>query len=218
MRRLSIAAAQAFDRLAQEQLGLPAVVLMENAGRSVAEEALSWLKREGHVTIFCGTGNNGGDGLVAARHLLNAGIKVAIYLIGDAAKLKTDPLLNHNILINMGQKIVQIKTTAGLKAVKKSALIIDAIFGIGLSSPVQGLQAEVINFINRTKLPVLSVDVPSGLDADTGQVLGVAVKATSTITFIAEKSGFSKVSARKICGRITIKDIGIGYNQIKRCR
>ncbi|MEE8637637.1 MAG: NAD(P)H-hydrate epimerase, partial [Candidatus Margulisiibacteriota bacterium] len=185
MRTISVAQAKKFDRLAQEKLGIPSLILMENAGRGVAEEAIKMLRSRKRVAIVCGVGNNGGDGLVSARHLLNAGINVKVYLIGKASKLKPDPGTNLNILKRMKQKIVKLRSAKDLRDMRKSDLIIDAIFGIGLKSNVRSPMSEVIDIMNKSKRPLLSVDVPSGLDADTGKVLGVAVRARRTVTFVA---------------------------------
>ncbi|MFC1511142.1 NAD(P)H-hydrate epimerase [Candidatus Margulisiibacteriota bacterium] len=199
---LSIAEAQAFDKAAQEKLGIPSLVLMENAGRGVAEEAVKMVRwKDGEqVAIVCGTGNNGGDGLVAARHLLNAGTKVKVYLLGDESKLKPDPQTNLSILKKMGQEVY--KDLAGLE---QADLIIDAIFGIGLKSDVRSPMSNVIDLLNSSGKPILAVDVPSGLDADTGEVLGRAIKAKKTITFVAAKNGFYLNRGPEHCGEIVLQ-------------
>ena len=197
MKSISVAQAQAFDRLAQEKFGVPSIVLMENAGRSVAEEALKMLGRKKNVTIVCGVGNNGGDGLVAARHLLNAGKKVKVLIVGDKSRLKPDPKANLGILLKMKAKFV--------RNLPKTNLIIDAVFGIGLKARVSGPHYNVIKRINRAKEPVLSVDVPSGLDADTGKVLGIAVRPKGTVTFVAAKKGMNSRNS----GEIIVRDIGM---------
>jgi len=205
LKRFSITEAQAFDWYARQKLGLCSLILMENAGRSVAEEALKMLRGKKRVTIVCGVGNNGGDGLVAARHLINAGKKVQIILIGNVSKLKPDPKTNYNILKKMKVKIV--KTLKELKEIGNGDLVVDAILGIGLRSEVRGHVSKVIRVLNQSNKPILAVDVPSGLDADTGNVLGVAIKAKKTITFVAAKKGFSKADGPKHCGKIIIRPI-----------
>ncbi len=205
---ITVAQAQLFDKNAQQKLGISSLVLMENAGRSVAEEALKMLRGKKRVVVVCGVGNNGGDGLVAARHLLNAGVKVEVYLLGEPSKLKPDPKTNFNILIKMETATFRRRFPGRLKKVD---LIIDAIFGIGIKSDVRSPVSNVIEFINRSRRPVLSVDVPSGLDADTGNVLGVAVKARKTVTFVASKKGFSKADGPKYCGKIEVRDIGVAF-------
>ncbi len=209
MKSISVKQAQAFDQAAQEKFGIPSIILMENAGRGVAKEAIEmgrWRDGEGRVAIVCGVGNNGGDGLVAARHLLNAGAKVSVYIVGKTSKLKADPKINLKILKKMGQRVKIWKPRSSFAGFH---LIIDALFGIGLKSEVRSPFAEVIEQINKSKKPVLAVDVPSGLDADTGKVLGVAVKAKKTVTFVALKKGFNKPLAKKYCGKIIVRDIGI---------
>jgi NAD(P)H-hydrate epimerase len=214
MRTISVAQAQRFDRLAQEKYGIPSLILMENAGRSVAEEALRMLRGRKRAAIVCGAGNNGGDGLVAARHLLNAGVKVEVYLIAEAAKLKPDPRLNLSILKKMKCNIIKSEGAEKFilrfpSLIKKCDLMVDAVFGIGLRSNVRSPMSEVIDIMNKSKKPILSVDVPSGLDADTGKALGIAIKARKTVTFVASKKGFLKGDGPKYCGKIIIKDIGI---------
>jgi NAD(P)H-hydrate epimerase len=205
IRPISIQQAQAFDKQAQEKLGIPSIILMENAGRSVAEEAMKMRlatgdRRQATIAIVCGTGNNGGDGLVAARHLINAGMRVNVYLVGPKSKLKNDPRINLNILLKMGRKIKWVKSVKDLSGITKSKLIIDALFGIGLNSPVKGFYLEVINAMNKSNVPILSIDVPSGLNADTGKALGAAVQAKKIVTFVAPKKGLPKA---------TVRDIGI---------
>ena len=209
MRSVTVAQAQAFDKLAQERFGIPSLILMENAGRSVAEEALKMLRGKNKAAIICGMGNNGGDGLVAARHLLNAGVDAKVYLLGESSKIKADPKINLSILVKMKQKIIKVGSLKDLSGINKSDLVIDAIFGIGLRSEVRSPYSEVISFINRSGKPVLAVDVPSGLDADTGKVLGAAIKARKTVTFIAPKRGFLRNYGPRHCGKVVVREIGI---------
>ena len=203
--------AKAFDLFAQEKLGIPSIVLMENAGRRVAEEAVRMARSLGGlvVGIICGVGNNGGDGFVAARHLLNAGVKVSLFIIGSKDKLKNDPKTNLSILLKMGQKVKWIRSVKDLSGIKKSDLLIDALFGIGLHSRITGIYLAVINYLNQARIPILAVDVPSGLDADSGNALGAAVQAKRTVTFIAAKKGFFRKDGPRHCGRIVVADIGI---------
>lgn len=215
-RSLSVRQAQAFDKYAQEKLGIPSIILMENAGRGVADEAIRVVGLLGGsvVTVICGTGNNGGDGFVAARHLLNAGLKVMVYIVGSKDKLKNDPKTNLNILLKMGKKVEWVKSVKELNGIKRADLIIDALFGIGLNSPVTGLYRDAIEMMNNSNVPILSVDVPSGLDADSGKVLGAAVRAKRTVTFVAPKRGFFKADGPRCCGKIIVRDIGVGL----KCR
>lgn len=200
MKQISVKEAQAFDRMAQEKLGLSSLILMENAGRSVAEEALKLPAQK--ILVICGVGNNGGDGFVAARHLLNAGKEVKVSIVGNLDKLKHDPKTNLKVLENLGVKIV-------LPDFSWPDLIIDSIFGIGLNSNIREPYLSVINKINQVNKPVLSIDVPSGLEADTGKVLGVAVKAQTTVTFVAHKKGFYLLDGPKYCGNVITRNIGV---------
>lgn len=195
MRLFSKNKAQAFDRLAQEKFKVPSIILMENAGRSVAEIALTMGTS---FLIVCGKGNNGGDGLVAARHLINHGRKVKILLLGEP---QGDAKINYEILKKMKACFV--------KKFSEADVVIDAVFGIGLSSEVKDPYKSTIKKINSLGKPVLSVDVPSGLDATTGKILGTAVSATKTVTFVAPKTGFYKNDGPKVCGEIIVRDIGI---------
>ena len=205
-RSISIQQAQAFDKFAHERLGIPSVVLMENAGRGVGEEAARMVRGtrdegRGTIAVVCGTGNNGGDGFVAARHLRNAGYKVKVFVVGSKSKLKNDPKINLNILLKMGQKITWVRAVKDLKGIKGCGLIIDALFGIGLNSPVKGLYLDAINAMNKSGVPILSVDVPSGFN------MGTAVRPTRTVTFVAAKKGMTRAS----CGKIIVRDIGVGW-------
>jgi NAD(P)H-hydrate epimerase len=204
---ISVRQAQAFDNYAQDKLGIPSIILMENAGRGVAEAAIGMAK--GNVAVICGTGNNGGDGFAAARHLINAGVRTKVFVIGSKTKLKNDPKTNLNILLKMGQRVKWVRSVKDLKGINRSDIIIDALFGIGLNSPVKGIYLDVISFLNRSGIPILSVDVPSGLDADSGKVLGAAVRAKRTVTFVAPKRGFFMAEGPAHCGKIMVRDIGI---------
>lgn len=221
---ISVKQTQSFDKFAQEQLGIPSVVLMENAGRGVAEEVGKVVRllgprralrqaqgteqsrgarssRGSVVGIVCGVGNNGGDGFVAARHLLNAGHKVKVFVIGQKTKLKNDPKINLNILLKMEQGVVWVKSVKDLKGIAKCGLIIDALFGIGLKSPVAGVYLDAINAMNKSGVPILSVDVPSGFN------MGTAVRPRRTVTFVAVKKGMTRAN----CGEIVVRDIGIAW-------
>jgi len=203
MKNISVKQAQKFDQEAQKKLGIPSIILMESAGRHVAQEALNMLGRKKKVLIVCGVGNNGGDGLVAARHLLNAGVKVEVLIVGKLAKLKPDPKTNYTTFKKMGAaKFIR-------RLPKQCNLIIDSLFGIGLNSEVKEPYARIIDQMNKSKKPILAVDVPSGLNADTGKVLGIAVKAKKTVTFVAAKKGFFLKQGPKYCGKIIVCDIGI---------
>jgi NAD(P)H-hydrate epimerase len=209
---------RAFDNWAINTLGIRGVVLMENAGRSCAElikDKLVGIARP-NVCIFCGTGNNGGDGYVIARHLLNSGFEVIVVVCGDRNKIKGDAKTNLDILMRMGQPIEQLNVAGGdiSRRVKTFAdgadMLVDGLFGTGLSGQLSDEYKLLIESINAQDCPILAVDIPSGLDCDSGQPLGAAIKATYTVTFVAVKKGFTASgSATQYTGEIFIASIGV---------
>jgi len=215
--RLTAAQCRAVDRYAIETLGIPGVVLMENAGRNAADLIEKWARRKqtgtSLVSIVCGRGNNGGDGLVIARHLALRGFHVTVDLRGEPAGLSPDAAVNCAIVRKMGIPVRGLDEPAQLaKAARRwrgSAVLVDALLGTGFAGEVREPLAGVIRRINALKGPlVVAVDVPSGLNADTGQPGGAAIKADRTITFLAEKAGFTAPVARDYVGRVTVVDIG----------
>ncbi|MFH1854130.1 MAG: NAD(P)H-hydrate epimerase [Candidatus Omnitrophota bacterium] len=195
------------DRRTIEDFGVPSIVLMENAGRCVSETGIEMLKASAsnNAAVFCGTGNNGGDGFVAARYLARQGIDVTIFIVGENHGLKNDPLTNLHILRRMGVRVKEIATPVNIN----TGLIIDAIFGIGLEGEVKDPARKIIIDLNQKNVPVLAVDVPSGLDADTGEILGQAIKATKTVTMQFPKKGFYINRGPEHAGEIVVADIGI---------
>jgi NAD(P)H-hydrate epimerase len=220
-RRLTRAQVREIDRRATAEYGIPSIVLMENAARSAADVAMQMLdgivpeREAASVDILCGGGNNGGDGLAVARQLHNRGIHVQIIaawtrdLTGDAAinwqiiqamKLPTVPVEDADIDIDAGQ----------------TDLIIDALFGTGLTRPIGGTLATLIEkVLNPSTIPILAIDVPSGLDCDTGEPLGPCIRAMRTVTFVASKKGFDNPKARDYTGFISIGDIGVPPELVK---
>jgi len=210
---LTAAQAKALDKKAQEKFNISTLVLMENAGRVVSDEAVKILRNKNNkVAIFCGTGNNGGDGFCAVRHLLTAGIKSDVYLIGKIEDVKNEAKINLNILLRLRQKVMEVQS-GNLRLIKnkinKYKLIIDALLGVGLKGKVRPVYQEIIGIINAAKAHILSVDIPSGLDATTGKVLGACVKADKTVSFVAKKRGMIFGEGSKYCKRVLIRDIGV---------
>jgi NAD(P)H-hydrate epimerase len=224
---VSVRQAKEIDKKARELLGISTLVLMENAGRAVAEELMRMPFREGKVAVFCGNtrskrmlrcaifcgkGNNGGDGFVAARHLLLRGIKPDIFLAADIREVKNEARTNLEIILKLKQKIFEVRQD-DLQLVKASlkrySLIVDALLGIGLAGKVSGVFGDLIGIINMSKAKKLAVDIPSGLDADSGRVLGCCITADTTVTFVAKKRGMVTGDGPKFCGRIVVKDLGI---------
>lgn len=216
MKTLTVRQAKAIDIKAREELGISTLVLMENAGRAVAEEALKMLQGKKSVAIFCGKGNNGGDGFVVARHLLNSGIKTDIFLAGRIEEAQGEARVNLDILMRLRQRIVEVNKE-NLALVKKNILkynlVIDALLGVGLSGEVRGIYRDLIGIINTSKADVLSVDIPSGLNATTGKALGCCVRADKTATFVAPKRGMVQREGAHYCGRIVVKGLGIPFER-----
>ena len=206
---------RAFDAWAIDTLGIPGVVLMENAGRSCAELVEDKLKNvvDPKVCIFCGTGNNGGDGYVIARHLINRGIQVAVVVCGDRNKIKGDAKINLDILERMGRPVELLdpsgRDIAGEVERLGAGVIVDSLFGTGLRGQLSDEYGRLIESINACNCPVLAVDIPSGLDCDAGEPLGAAIRATWTVTFVAVKKGFVSASAAQYTGEIFVASIGI---------
>jgi NAD(P)H-hydrate epimerase len=209
---------RAFDAWAINTLGVPGVVLMENAGRSCAElirDKLASLARP-KVCIFCGTGNNGGDGYVIARHLLNSGFEVVVVICGERSKIGGDAKLNLDILEGLGQAIEQLsleqEDIAGRigSFAAGADMIVDGLFGTGLKGQLSEEYKQLIEAINAQEGPILAIDIPSGLDCDSGQPLGAAVKASCTVTFVAVKRGFIVgQGARQSTGEVMVASIGV---------
>jgi NAD(P)H-hydrate epimerase len=206
------------DAWAIDQIGVPGVVLMENAGRSCAELIKDRLARidNPRVCLFCGTGNNGGDGYVIARHLFNACFGVRVVLCGERGKVRGDAEINLNILERLGHTIEQLDMAAGGLASRirllagDADMIVDALFGTGLQGQLREPYRSLIDSINALGRPVLAVDIPSGLDCDTGQPLGVAIRAAYTVTFVAVKKGFiASPDAGQYVGELYIASIGV---------
>ncbi|MFP4473777.1 MAG: NAD(P)H-hydrate epimerase [Candidatus Omnitrophota bacterium] len=200
------------DRSAVERYGISSEVLMENAGRGAAEEIFRILKRSRRrdICIVCGVGNNGGDGFVAARQLMVLGVRPHVVLIGKPGALKQAALKNYKILraLQIPIRNVQRVTPGVLRLLQKSAVVVDAIFGIGLNRLVKEPYASMIQAMNDFGPRIISLDIPSGLDGTTGQTYGICIKAAFTITFHRSKTGLSRGEGPALCGRVLVKHIG----------
>jgi NAD(P)H-hydrate epimerase len=192
-----------------EYFGVSLLQLMENAGRSVAHEIINRFQKNKKAVIFCGIGGNGGDGFVAARHLLAADFEVTVVLVGRACDIShTAALHNWNILQSLQGKVALMEASDSALIPKVSAgIVVDAILGTGTKGKLRPLFSKFVDYINSINAYRIAVDVPTGIDADTGEVLGTAVKADLTVTFHKAKPGLEK--AKKYVGEIVVSDIGL---------
>lgn len=203
------------DRKAIEELGVPSIVLMENAALSVIEviEKHIGIEVGQKVIVACGRGNNGGDGLAVARHLRNAGIDVKAYLMARAEDLKGDAAINCKATSSIGVPLVEIPDESKLheleRGIADAQLVVDALLGTGITGEVRGILAGAINVINAAGRKVLSIDVPSGLDSDTGEVCGTCIKADVTVTLGAIKRGLLLFPGANYAGDLFLGCIGV---------
>jgi NAD(P)H-hydrate epimerase len=211
-RALSREQVREVDRRAITELGLPGIVLMENAGRGTAE-LLCRLGISGTVVICAGKGNNGGDGFVIARHLEIRGHAARVLLFCDPAELRGDAATNYQVLVAAGQDRVEfgvVPDPERLRAELENAdWIVDALLGTGTQGQLREPYPTVITAINDARKKVLAIDLPSGLDCDTGQPLGPCLRAAHTATFVARKLGFDVPGAENFTGVVHVIDIGV---------
>lgn len=214
MHTISCEEMKEMDSHAINVIGIPSIVLMENAALKVIKNIENM--NCSYITVVCGTGNNGGDGLAVARHLLLKHNTVNIYIVGDLEKGTKDFNINLNILKNMNIPIFNIIDTNDYENlendIKKSDLVVDSIFGIGITRNVGGLYYDVIDIINRSAKKIIAVDVPSGINGDTGEIMGIAVKADKTIVFHMMKKGL--VNITEYTGELIVEGIGIPHKKI----
>ena len=216
---------RALDRAAIEGCGIPGIDLMERAGRGTADYILNTFPEaaSGRVTILCGRGNNGGDGFVIARRLHQAGACVCAVLATERERVQGDARVSLEAFDALGGRIVELCTDEDLRHIQddltNACLIVDALLGTGLSSSVTGLYARLIETVSATGCaPVVAVDIPSGIDASTGRVLGCALRAHSTCTFGLPKYGHLLYPGADYSGKLTVIDIGIPQHLITSAR
>src|SRR6476646_691984 len=215
MRVLNSAQMREADRLTIEEIGIPSLVLMENAGRQVvaAIESVHGEQLEGRVAVLCGRGNNGGDGFVVARTLIQRGVDVAVFLFGLVSEVRGDARVNLEILGRLGLTIVEIADSQAWELhsseIGHCTLIVDAIFGTGLNAPLTGLLETVVADVNAAGIPIVAVDLPSGLSADSHEPIGDSIEAGMTVTLGSPKLSLVLPPAEMRAGDIVIADIGI---------
>ncbi len=212
---------RSIDRCAIDRLGVPGVVLMENAGRNAVDAIEDFAGPCGgrSVAVVAGGGNNGGDGFVIARHLVMRGAKVVTFLIAPEDKIAGDAHINLDIIRNLGHDIRRLRqdlSVADLLApLGRFDLIIDAAGGTGIDGSLRGDLAAAIERINAAPVAVVAVDIPTGLDCDTGKAAGPAVRADMTVTFVARKKGFDAPGADAYTGEVRVADIGVPAERVR---
>ncbi len=208
---------QRCDRAAIEKYRIPGLLLMENAGRAVVDamEQLSGNLCAKRVLVCCGKGNNGGDGFVIARHLANRGVFPDLLLLAKRTEVRGDARTNLEVLLRMARgkdpalRVTEIRNAGTLRRIARPDLIVDAIFGTGFEAEPSGIYRTVIDWINTRGVPVVAVDIPSGVVASTGEVRGAAVRAQLTVTMAAAKIGHFIGAGPDYCGTVRVADISI---------
>jgi ADP-dependent NAD(P)H-hydrate dehydratase / NAD(P)H-hydrate epimerase len=215
MRILNASQMRDADRRTIDEIGVPSIVLMENAGRQVVaaiEMHFADLELE-RVAVLCGRGNNGGDGFVVARTLHQRGVEAPVFVIGEIDGIKGDARTNLEILGQLGMSVVEITDEQAwelhFSEISRCDLIVDAIFGTGLRKPISGMLETIVADVNGSSVPVVAVDLPTGLSADTHEVRGDCINATLTVTLAAPKLPLALPPAERRAGDLVIADIGI---------
>jgi hydroxyethylthiazole kinase-like uncharacterized protein yjeF len=215
MRILTAEQMREADRRTIQDIGIPSLVLMENAGRQAvaAMESIFEDLAARRVAVLSGKGNNGGDGFVVARTLYQRGIEVSVFLVGQVAEIKGDARINIEILGRLGITVVEIADESAwelhFSEISEHTLIVDALFGTGLKSPLSGIYETILADVNGSGIPVVAIDLPSGLSADTPDLIGDCIEATMTVTLGAPKLPLVLPPAEEKAGEVVIADIGI---------
>jgi NAD(P)H-hydrate epimerase len=201
------------DQLAVQRYAIPGLILMENAGRNAAGIICDEYGPNGKVFVWCGPGNNGGDGCVIARHLHNAGWSVRLVITAGVSRMTEDTKVNYAIVDAMAIDTRVVPDAEGQRSAAGSVdgdeVLVDALLGTGFQGEVRAPTAELIDLLNAVdKRALVAVDVPSGLDCQTGVPSNATIRADLTITFVASKAGFTRASAAPHTGRIVVADIG----------
>mgnify|MGYP000473710071 CR=1 FL=1 len=191
------------DSTTIREIGVPSEVLMERAALKVVEETEKYLQKDERILVVCGSGNNGGDGIAVARLFHLKGIRVEFYMVGNKDKMTRETALQYKIA--SGYRVPEVNNPQW----SEYTTIVDAIFGVGLSRPVEGKYAELISTMNRASAYKVAVDIPSGIDSDTGFEKGIAFRADLTVTFAFRKRGLCFYPGRMYGGEIVVTDIGI---------
>lgn len=227
MTPLSVARLRRIDTIAIEEFGISSLVLMENAGRGAADRVADIAPRQGKIVILCGTGNNGGDGLVIARHLHAGNYPVSVWMIGAREKLTPDAKTNYGILTKTSVPLrwiaeektalsMDIDTTDAMQtqseleaSLHSASVIVDAMLGTGVRGEPRGRMAQAIRIANSASAIRVAIDIPTGLDADTGTMATTTWLADHTLTLVAPKLCFTHTQVQRCLGAITVLPIGI---------
>jgi hydroxyethylthiazole kinase-like uncharacterized protein yjeF len=208
------------DRTAIEEYGIAGVVLMELAGAGTARAIMERWPKARRVGILAGSGNNGGDGYVIARHLINTGVKVTTYLLAPREKISGDARINLEILIKMNAPIVDVGDPQELRRhhrdLETMDILVDAMLGTGLKTDVQGIYREAIELLNAARVPICAVDIPTGISSDSGRPMGEAVRASMTCTYGLRKIGQVIYPGVVYVGDLVLIDIGLPREMIER--
>ena len=221
MSALSREQVRSIDRAAIETLGIPGVILMENAGRQCADAVEGFLgSAQGRsVAIVAGAGNNGGDGYVVARHLDLRGARTTTFIVVPAEKITGDARVNLDALRGLKHDVRELsggRIARLAEMLKDFDVVVDAVGGTGIRGALRGDAATAVEQINAAGRPVIAVDIPTGLDCDTGAAAGPAVRAKLTVTFLARKIGFDRPGAAEYTGEVRVADIGIPPETVAR--
>jgi NAD(P)H-hydrate epimerase len=212
---------QSLDHAAIDGHGIPALTLMERAGAGVADSAYKIAQgKKGAAVVVCGRGNNGGDGLVAARLLIERGLDVSVFLMARSADLSADAKANWERLVPLTTHLYEILSFEDLMphhpTIAGASVIIDSLFGTGLVREITGPVAQIIEYLNSVKRPIVAVDIPSGLSADKGTPQGISIKANMTVTFGLPKLGLYIGEGGEYTGKVKICDIGIPSEEVEK--
>lgn len=206
MKTLTVAQMREADRRCIEEIGIPGAVLMNNAGQAVFDEIT-----DGPVGVVCGKGNNGGDGFVIARLALAAGLETRVVLIADPEVITGDASVFMKAYAKLGGQIAAVREpgeiTAAMRSLDGCAVLVDALLGTGVHGEVHGSLCHAMD--EWPDIPTIAVDLPSGLNADTGEICGCCVPAKTTVTFQFPKKGFERPEAKAYIGRLVVADIGL---------
>ena len=218
---LSCRQCRQFDRIAIEEYGMPGIVLMENAGVACTQQIFQHCMDQPTV-ILCGSGNNGGDGFVIARHLANAKVPVSVVLMAEPTKILGDAKINYDVLGKMDTSISRAETSwteddflNAFRSLSDDPLIVDAMLGTGAKGPLREPYTAAVKSANRMSARRVAIDIPTGLDADTGET-ELAFMADLTCSFIARKTGFENQNAQQWLGKVEVIDIGAPHEILGR--